>query len=113
MPILSGRPAGCSDERTQAIDRRIPINNCLAGATQPPVTCDAPRRSQAADNHWALQGQLVSAGTALHLQLRENFWWTPRAVTSGGLRGRSIAMSSIHHRDTCTNVAFSLPQRRL
>lgn len=28
-------------------------------------------------------------------------------MTSGAPRGRSIAMSSIHHRDTCTNLVFS------
>lgn len=109
MPILEGRPVGCSEKRTLAIDPRAPINSCLDEATQPPVTCDAPRRSQAADNHWAPQGQLVSAASALHLQLSEKFWWKPRAVTSGGLRGRSIAMSSIHHRDT--NLALCFPQR--
>lgn len=107
VAILQGHPAGCSDERTRAIDRRAPINSCLAGATQPPVTCDALRCSQAADNHWALQGQLVSAGTALHLQRREEVCCEPRAVTSGAPCGRSIAMSSIHHRDTCTNLVFS------
>lgn len=83
MPILQGHPAGSSDDRTRAIDRRAPINSCLAGAAQPPVTCEALRCSQAADNHWALQGQLVSAGTARHLQQGEKCWCKPRDVTSG------------------------------